>query len=851
MVETPPLPPLPIDDALPDLRTALATRACCVLVAAPGAGKTTRVPPALLEEPWLDGGRILMLEPRRLAARAAARRMAFERGEAVGGLFGYRVRQDSKLSTRTRVEVVTEGILTRRLQGDPGLDGVGCVILDEFHERSLNTDLALALLREVQGVLRPDLRILVMSATLDAATVSALLDNAPVVDSPGRVFPVAVRHLPRPERRALPEAMARTIGDALIEESGSLLAFLPGEREIRATQSALSGRLPPGVVIRPLFGALTPTEQDAAIAPCPSGERKVVLATDIAETSLTIEGIRVVVDAGLRRTPRFDPNTGLSRLETIRVSQAGAEQRRGRAGRLEPGLCLRLWPEPEHRALPPHETPEILTADLAPLALDLAVWGTRDAGEMAWLSPPPAGPLAQARDLLAGLGAVDEQGAITAHGRAMATLPLHPRLAHMVLAAEGDDARAGATGGARGGILSAALARTLAALLEERDILKGGRRDADLRTRVEHFARGGRPGPELDPGGFHRVRDAIAQLARLRRAPSDGSLVPMDTGRILARAYPDRVAQARSGAPGRFLLANGRGALLDPADPLAASPFLVVADMDGAGTEGRIRLAAPLDRADLDTLFQGVLHPRETISWDPRTEALTARLERRLGALVLESRDLPPGNWSARAVPAVREGIRRLGLQVLPWSKETDRLRERVTFLHHVLPGEDWPDQSDGALLDGLADWLDPYLSGITRRSHFTRLDLLGALKTQIGWERLGEMETLAPPHMTVPSGQAVPLDYGAEDGPVLAARVQQLFGLTETPKVARGTRPVLIHLLSPAGRPLQVTRDLAGFWKTSYADVRKDMRGRYPKHPWPEDPTLADATNRTKPKGK
>ncbi|WP_413205259.1 ATP-dependent helicase HrpB [Rhodospirillum sp. A1_3_36] len=839
MVDFPNLPPLPIDRALPNLRTALADRSCCVLVAAPGAGKTTRVPPALLDEPWLKGQRILMLEPRRLAARAAARRMAAERGEAVGDLFGYRVRQDSKISARTLVEVVTEGILTRRLQGDPELAGVGCVILDEFHERSLNTDLALALLREVQGALRPDLRLLVMSATLDAAAVSALLDDAPVVDSPGRAFPVAVRHLPRPEQRALPEAMARTIGAVLAEESGSLLAFLPGEREIRATQSALSGRLPKDVIIRPLFGALPPAEQDAAISPCPPGQRKVVLATDIAETSLTIEGVRVVVDAGLRRTPRFDPNTGLGRLETIRVSQAGAEQRRGRAGRLEPGLCLRLWPEPEHRALPPHETPEILAADLAPLALDLAVWGTRDAGELSWLSPPPLGPLAQARELLTGLGALDGQGGITAHGRAMAALPLHPRLAHMVLAAEED------------GTEAAALARTLAALLEERDILKGGRRDADLRSRVEIFALGRRPGPEIDTGGFHRIRDAIDQLTRIRRAPSGGSLSPRDTGRLLARAYPDRVAQARSGSHARYLLANGRGAQLDPTDPLASSPFLVVAEMDGAGTEGRIRLAAPIDRADLDSLFQGSLTPQEAISWDPRTETLTARLERRLGALVLESRDLPPGDWTARAVPAVREGIRRLGLQVLPWSKETDRLRERVTFLHHALPDEDWPDLSDRALLDTLADWLDPYLSGITRRSHFTRIDLTGALKSRIGWQRMGELDTLAPTHLPVPSGQSAPLDYGAEDGPVLAARVQQLFGLTETPKVARGTRPVLIHLLSPAGRPLQVTRDLAGFWKTSYAEVRKDMRGRYPKHPWPEDPTLADATNRTKPRGK
>jgi ATP-dependent helicase HrpB len=824
---------------LPGLRAALANHAACVLVAAPGAGKTTRVPPALLDEDWLNGGRILMLEPRRLAARAAARRMAREADEAVGGLFGYRVRQDAKVSARTRVEVVTEGILTRRLQGDPELQGVGCVILDEFHERSLNTDLALALLLEVQGALRPDLRIVVMSATLDAAAVSDLLGGAPVIDSPGRAFPVAVRHLPRPERpRDLPEAMARAIRGALAEEPGSVLAFLPGEREIRATQAALAGSLPEAVAIRPLFGALTAAEQDAAIAPCPPGARKVVLATDIAETSLTIEGVRVVVDCGLRRAPRFDPNTGLGRLETIRVSQAGADQRRGRAGRLEPGLCLRLWPEPEHRALAAHETPEILAADLAPLALDLALWGTREVESLSWLNPPPAGPLAQARELLVRLGALDADLAITAHGRAMATLPLHPRLAHMVLAAGAESARDGA------------LARALAALLEDRDILRRGRTDADLRTRVEALTRSGSPGPDVDPGGFHRARESMARLAQVLKAPRETAIRPMDTGPTLARAYPDRVARNRGDGSGRFLLANGRGALLDPADPLAAAPFLAVADMDGGGTEGRIRLAAPLDRSDLDALFGAELEPRETIAWDPRTEAIVARRERRLGALVLESRDLPPGQGADRAIPAVREAIRRLGLQALPWTKETDRLRDRATFLHRTLPDDGWPDLSDTALLGALEHWLDPYLTGITRRSHFPRIDLMAALKTLIGWERLSELEALAPSHLPVPSGVSVPLDYGPEDGPVLAARVQQLFGLTDTPKVARGTRPVLIHLLSPAGRPLQVTRDLAGFWKTSYADVRKDMRGRYPKHPWPEDPTLADATNRAKPRG-
>ncbi|AEO48896.1 ATP-dependent helicase HrpB [Rhodospirillum rubrum F11] len=829
---------------MPALLEALASHGRAVLIAPPGAGKTTRVPPALLGALWLGGQKVVMLEPRRLATRAAARRMAFEAGEAVGQRFGFRVRGESRSGPLTRVEVMTEGILTRRIQDDPELAGVGCVILDEFHERGLQGDLAFALLREIQGALRPDLRLLVMSATLDGAAIAALMDDAPVIESHGRAFPVTITHGERPAARDLGPAMARTILRALEDEPGSVLAFLPGEREIAAVAGALARALPADTVLRPLYGALPPAEQDAAISPCPPGQRKVVLATDIAETSLTIEGVRIVVDSGLRRSPRFDPQTGLSRLDTVRISQAGAEQRRGRAGRLEPGVCLRLWPEAEHRALPAQETPEILAADLAPLALELARWGARDAAALCWPTPPPPGPLAQARDLLTSLGALEPAGGLSAHGAAMAALPLHPRLAHMVLAAKADGADDGA------------LACLLAALLAERDILRpgpGAARDRDLTTRLEILIGQGRRAPAgqiLRQPTLGAVRDEAARLRQLAGIAASASPEPARCGRVLARAYPDRIAQARPGQPGRFLLSSGRGALIDVGDPLAAAAFLAVAEVDGAGSEARVFLAAPLDRADLEELFDEALRPCETVTWDPRAEAVVARVERRLGALVFESRDLPDRADPARTTPAVCAGIRRLGLGCLPWTRETDRLRARVAFLHRVHSADDWPDLSDDALLASLADWLGPWLDGITRRSAFARIDLMAALKALIGWRRLADLDRLAPAQMDVPSGVKVALDYEVPDGPVLAARVQQLFGLTRTPAVLDGGHPVLVHLLSPAGRPLQVTRDLAGFWKGSYAEVRKDMRGRYPKHPWPEDPTGAEATNRVKPRG-
>ncbi len=863
------MPPvaLPIDPLLPQLKAILEQHTRCVLAAPPGAGKTTRVPPAMLDSGWLGAGRVIMLEPRRLAARAAARRMAAEAGDSVGGLVGYRVRQDSQVSARTRIEVVTEGVLTRRLQDDPGLDGVGCVILDEFHERSLQADLALALLLDVQGALRDDLRLVVMSATLDVAATAALLGGAPVVESAGRAFPVEVTYGPRPAHpRALPESMAATIAEAMAGEAGSLLAFLPGEREILATAGALKDRLPDDVDIRPLYGALPAEAQDAAISPARDGRRKVVLATDIAETSLTIDGVRLVVDSGLRRSPRFDPRTGLNRLETIRISQAGAEQRRGRAGRLEPGRCWRLWPEAEHRSLPPFETPEIQAADLAPLALDLARWGVRDADALTWPTPPPAGALAQARDLLGQLGALDGAAdghwGLTAHGTAMAALPLHPRLAHMVLRARERDPALGA------------LACLTAAVLEERDISdRTGPANAgvgsDLRPRLA-LAAEGKVRPGVHAGTLHRVKEETKRLLRLcglkaGQAPASRE----DAGTVLALAYPDRIARRRPGEAPRFLLANGRGAVLDGNDPLAGAPWLVVADSDaGTGAESRIYRAAPVTRETLETLFAEALEPRPMVAWDPREDQVTARMERRLGALVLDSVRLPDGG-GATAVAAVCHGIRKLGLACLPWTRDLERLVARARFVEHVaripvaehvacIPSAEhhnpeaagaWPSFAEAALLADLEDWLGPFLTGITKRSQFPRIDLAAALDARLGWTGRQALDRLAPSHLPVPSGSRLPLDYDSPDEPVLAARIQQVFGMTETPRVANGRVPVLMHLLSPAGRPLQVTRDLAGFWRTGYPEVRKDMRGRYPKHPWPEDPMSAMATDRAKPR--
>ncbi|MEW5929707.1 MAG: ATP-dependent helicase HrpB [Gemmatimonadota bacterium] len=837
------MPELPIEEALPALRDALRRGTSAVLQAPPGAGKTTRVPLALLDEPWLAGQKIVMLEPRRLAARAAARRMAQTLGERVGDTVGHRVRMDTRVGPRTRVEVVTEGVLARMLQSDPALEGVGLVVFDEFHERSLHADLGLALALQSRSLLRDQLRILVMSATLDGEAVAALLGDAPVVTSAGRAHPVDTRYLPRPAEGWLDARVARAALDALRDGPGDVLVFLPGQAEIRRVEERLREAGPgPGVRVAPLHGSLPQDAQDRAVEPSPPGERKVVLATSIAETSLTIEGVRVVVDSGVMRVPRFSPRTGMTRLETVPVTRASAEQRRGRAGRTGPGVCYRLWTEAEQRGLVPHAAPEILAADLAPLALELAAWGVADPAELRWLDPPPAAAFAQARELLAQLGALDAAGAATPHGRRMAALGTHPRLAHLLLR------------GAELGL--GALACDLAALLEERDPFRSdaGVPDADLRLRLEALRdpRGGgvHRGHRVDAGALHRVRDAARHLRESLGIRGAQAARPADetesAGLLLAFAYPDRIAQRRPGQPGRFLLRGGRGAVLEGAQALAGAPYLVAAELDGQGRESRVWLAAPLAEEDLLAHFGEQTETEETVAWDAETGSVRARRRERLGALVL--RDAPLADPDPEAVAAaLLDGVARAGIAALPWTRDTQRLRERLTFLHRHDPA--WPDASDAALLAALPEWLGPHLYGLRRMDEVRRLDPGEILLAGLPWERRAALDELAPSHVQVPSGSRIPVDYSDPDAPVLAVRLQEVFGMTETPRVAGGRVPLTLHLLSPAHRPVQVTRDLASFWRGTYFDVKKDLKGRYPKHYWPDDPLQATPTHRTRPR--
>ncbi|HEX3971482.1 MAG TPA: ATP-dependent helicase HrpB [Stellaceae bacterium] len=826
---------LPIGAALPQLRAALERAGGAVLEAPPGAGKTTLVPLALLDAPWLKGQKILMLEPRRLATRAAARRMASMLGEEVGTTVGFRTRLETRVSSKTRVEVITEGILARMLQHDAALDGIGIVIFDEYHERSLDADLGLALTLETKRYLRDELRLLVMSATLDGERVAALID-APRVTSAGRSFPIELRYLDRPPQDRFEAGVTSAIRRALDEDDGSMLVFLPGGAEIRRVERQL-GDLDHNIIVAPLYGDLPPAAQDAAISPAPKGRRKIVLATSIAETSLTIEGIRMVIDGGLARGPRFDPVTGMTRLVTTRVSQAAAAQRAGRAGRLEPGIAYRLWPEREQAQLPPYAPPEIREADLAPLLLTLASAGNDDPAALSWLDPPPAAALAQARTLLIELGALDEAGRITKEGEAIAALPLHPRLAHMALTAK-----------ARG---QGRLACAIAALLMERDIVRATpqARDADLRLRVDLInergaARDLAPGLSLDRGGLQRIRDTARQIERPLHLKSDESIDAAETGSVLALAYPDRIAQSR-GATGQFRLANGGGAELPASDPLARQEFLAVAELDGERKTARIFLAAPLSREAIEEDFATRIVASDSVQWDSQSDAVLARRRRTLDAIVLDDqplRDAPPEQVTA----ALLTGIRELGLAALPWSREAESLRGRIDFLHRTL-GDDWPDVSDTALLASLEDWLAPYLTGITRRAQFGQIDLAEALTARLDHAQRRQLDALAPSHIEVPSGSRIAIDYAAGDVPVLAVKLQEMFGATATPTIANGKVPLLVHLLSPAGRALQVTRDLAGFWKNSYPQVRGEMRGRYPKHPWPDDPLEAKPTARTK----
>jgi ATP-dependent helicase HrpB len=837
--------PLPIDDVLDELRDALSATTAAVLVAEPGAGKTTRVPLALRDAPWLAGRRIVMLEPRRLAARAAARRMAATLGEEVGGTVGYRVRGEARVSRDTRIEVVTDGLFLRRLQREPDLPGIGLVVFDEFHERGLETDLSLALALDARDAVNPDLRLLVMSATLDATAVSALLGGAPIVRSRGRSFPVAIRHLERPAPgERLDRAMASAIRRAVADEPGSVLAFLPGLAEIRRTEAELmSGTLPPGTDVVALHGDLALELQDAAIRTAPAGRRKIVLATSIAETSLTIEGIRVVVDSGLARAPRFDPNTGMGRLETLRASRAAAEQRAGRAGRVEPGSCYRLWSEAEHRALAAFASPEIREADLASLALELARWGVRDPATLSWLDQPPAATLGQARDVLRALGALDPEDRITPHGQAMAELGLHPRIAHMLLA-----------GRARG---EGRLACALASLIGERDPMRGGgpgsSRPADLRLRVDALRdRDGGDGRAMDRGALAAARKLARDLARQLELGSAGGTdeAPRSdgSGALLALGWPDRIAQRR-GAHGQFRLANGRGAFLPPEDPLAAAEFLAVADLDGGARDSRIFLAAPLTRVEIESELSHRVETVESVRWDEREGAVLATRERRLGALVLHRARVEDASPEAVAA-AMIEGIRGIGLHCLDWTRAATALRQRIAFLSLRDPRGGWPAVDDAALLEALARWLGPALDGVTRRAHLARIDVHAGLMMLLDWTQRQALDNEAPTHVEVPSGSRIPVDYGDPADPALEVRLQEMFGARESPRIARGQVPLTLRLLSPAGRPIQVTRDLAGFWRGSYADVRREMRGRYPRHPWPDDPLAAPPTRRAKPRG-
>jgi ATP-dependent helicase HrpB len=827
---------LPIDIILPELTHSLRLRPNAVLIAPPGAGKTTRVPVKLLTEPWLEGRRILMLEPRRLAARAAARYMAASLGERVGGTVGYRVRMDTKAGPSTRIEVITEGVLTRMLQADAALEGVGAIIFDEFHERSVHADLGLAFCLQAQSVLRPDLRILVMSATLDAGAVAALLGDAPVLFSEGQVFPIETRYTDHRIEGSVEPAVVRTIQHSLVHDEGDILVFLPGAGEIRRVEAALrAAGVGQEVTIAPLFGNLRLEDQDAAIAPSPAGHRKIVLATSIAETSLTVEGVRVIIDCGQMRVSRFSPRLGMTRLETIPVSRAAADQRRGRAGRLGPGICYRLWTEQDDHRLEPRSKPEILEADLTPLALELAVWGIVNPEDLLWLDVPPVHAYEHARGLLRRLGAITAEGIITLHGRRMAETGLHPRLAHMILKAAP--------------ISLGSLACKLAVLLNERDIFRNGIRDVDMRHRVEMLNQiaGNKSAGEVDSQlvDIALCRRILSEIRYLKKecAVAEGTEWMEACGILLAFAYPDRIAQRRS--DGRYLMRNGRGAALTAKHAIGAANYLVAAELDDQGADSRIYLAAPVETGDLWRHFEDEIEEELSVVWDRSAQAVRSYKRQKLGALILK--EVPAEPSAEDLLTELLQGIAGEGLTILPWSRGARQLRQRIQFIHRIEP--DWPDLSEEALVLNLKEWLSPYLYGLSSRSDLQRLNLAEILQAMLTWDQRRELDEAVPAHITVPSGQRIPVDYSDPAAPVLAVRLQELFGLMETPRIARGKVPLTLHLLSPAHRPVQMTKDLASFWQDAYFEVRKELLGRYPKHYWPEDPLSAAATHRTRPR--
>jgi ATP-dependent helicase HrpB len=837
---------LPIDAVIPALREALAGSSSAVLQAPPGAGKSTVVPLVLVEEEWTRGKRIMMLEPRRLAARAVAHRMAQTLGEGVGRTVGYRMRMDTRVSRETRIEVITEGVLTRMLQRDPALEDFAAVIFDEFHERSLQADLGLALTLDARESLSSNLKILVMSATLDGEAVSRLLHNAPIVTAEGRLFPVESRYAGKslPLLESPETVVVQLVQRALREEQGDVLVFLPGAREIRRVQSALQSIVDKSVLVLPLFGDLSGEEQDAALRPAAPGTRKIVLATNIAETSLTIEGVRIVVDSGLVRRSVFDPSTGMSRLETQRISRASADQRQGRAGRLGPGVAYRAWSEGSQRSLAAFSSPEIVDADLVPLALELARWGARDATALQWLDAPPAATLMSARDLLARLGALDANGRITPHGQEMADVGVHPRLAHMLLRARQLDCLP--------------LAADLAAVLSDRDVLahRGlrGSRNPDVSTRID-VLRGTGDTTQADRHGLHRARAAARDLmhqvgtAAGSRAPAAGPRADnagaraagdhigrrreIDyTGVLLAFAYPDRIGRRRAGSSSAYTLANGRGAHFADTQSLAKHEFIVAVDLDDTDRDARILLAASIDRDDLEEYLPERLQRSESIEWNSREQAVVARRVVKLDEIVLEEKPLP-GASPDETRTAMLQGVRELGIDALPWTRDARGLQARIEFARRYADPS-WPTVSDAALTQSLDYWLAPWLDGVTRRDHLSRLSMVDILRGLLSWDQQRELDRLAPTHLQVPSGSNIRIDYLDESAPVVSVRLQEVFGLHSTPLIGNGRVPVTFKLLSPAQRPVQVTRDLAGFWRGTYADVRKDMRGRYPKHYWP-----------------
>ncbi len=820
---------LPVDEILADVRGALSGTNIVVLEAPPGAGKTTRVPPSLIDQDWIGGAKVIVLEPRRVAARAAAQRMADERGERIGSTIGLRTRFDTRTGRDTRIEVVTEGVLTRMLLDDPSLDGIGALVFDEFHERSIHGDTALVFALESLDALRPDLRLIIMSATLDTEALARRLGTDAVIRAEGRTHPVTTIYRPPAPGRDADAEVADAVIDALGSHPGDILVFLAGTRNISDALHHLRPRLGADISLTPLHGMLPPEQQDLALHPDPGGRRKVILSTPIAETSVTIDGVGVVIDTGRRRRPEIDHGRGMSRLRTVSASQASTDQRRGRAGRQGPGVCIRLWPQADQSRRRRVEPPEILTADLTDLALQLAAWGVIDQSELRWIDAPPEPALAAARGTLVSLGAIDDNRRITDHGRRMLQLGTEPRLAHLILV------------GAESG--QAGTACDVAAVLSDRDLLRGRDRPVDLRARVEALHAGG---PSVDRAARSRAREVARRWRRAVDA-EDQPADPDQVGLLISQAYPNRIAKRRA-EPGSFLLASGAGALVPLGDPLSREPYLAVAELQGAGPDARIRTAAPIDLEDLESIHGNRIEHAVIGGWDRRARDVVFEDQQKLGSLVLSRAhtDSPPRE---SVLEALVSGVRREGIRILAWSPSDHRYRSRLLFMHHIDP-DNWPDVSDDDLAAHLDDWLIPVIGGASKRSDLESIDVKAALATLVDWRQRRDLDRLAPTHFEVPSGSRIPIDYSSSSAPVLAVRLQELFGLAESPTIADGAVTLVVHLLSPAHRPVQVTSDLASFWSTGYGEVRRELRGRYPKHSWPEDPTAAVPTSRTRRRG-